>query len=480
MKHNNKKTNNKTEFISLELGTTFEEFKRKFYTSFPDLKIFDLKDINLTKVILDGLKVNYLSKGINNDLIFKPFVFIILKFLYWKLRHFRYKKNILVFIQRKILIIDEGKLSQKEDGSKVSYYFENITEQLEKDKYFIISINKIIINKNNSIHYTDVVKWALSVFPSIQDFQFIFNLKKFYKNIKKQKLFSDVDLINIKMAFNSFFFQYYTYMKLFKHCKFQKVLFTQHYHNEGLILACKKNDIYTIELQHGLISTKDIFYVFPKNFEEVRTRALMPDEIWCFGQYWKDTLLSGYEWNESQIKIFGNYVYRNASVKNNESISYIPSNQKYILITTQTFLHSYYIQYVKNLIQYLHQQNIKDIKIVVKIHPSEKLENYTELKQYSSVLLVTDNLDYWLKNCQYNITIYSTTVFDAMLYDKFSYCLYYEEFKDYLEEYATLSFVKIIKPDDFSFLHQHSTTSININKKYYYTNIQYQLLNTLI
>lgn len=472
------KSHNYQETISFQVGTTFEEFKEKFYTRFPDLKIFNIDNINLTKVILDGLKVNYIAKKIKNNFIFQPIILILLKFLYWKLSYAFYKRKFSFKLQKKFLIIDEGKLSEKADGRKVSYYTENITQNLNKDEYFTISLidDKKIKSILNAISYSDIIRTSFATFPSIDVFKFIFKLRKFYRKIKVQNVFSDTDLQNIQIALNTFFFQYYAYLKFFEKCKFQKVIFTQHYHNEGFILACKRNKIHIIELQHGLISTKDIFYVFPKNFEEIRSRALMPDEIWCFGEYWKEILSKGYEWEPSQIKVFGNYVYRSNTVPSTIPTEFL--NKNYILITTQTFLHSYYMEYVKKLSQYLNTHNI-DIKILVKIHPAEKIETYQEIAQLPSVLVFDSHLDYWLKNCQYHITIYSTTVFDAVLHDKLSYCLYYDAFKDYLEEYATLNFVRIIDPEDFSFIHQYSASSYsNINKKYYYNDIDYNLLNS--
>ncbi len=475
MIQNHKK--DKIENISFQLGTSFEEFKKKFYSRFPDLKIFDFENINLTKVILDGLKVNYVNKGIYNDVVFKPFFIIIIKFVYWKIKyHLFHKKRISSFsTNKKILILDRGRLSQTHDGHYVSYYTENITKHLKKEEYYIICLNDD--NKANSIlqsvSYSDLYKWAYSIFPSVKDFQFILKLRKFYKNLEKKNLLSDIDLTNIKMGINSFFFQYYCYMKIFNRCKFQKALFTMHYHNEGFLLACKKNNIHTIELQHGLISTKDIFYVFPEKFKEIRERALMPNEIWCYGEYWRNILLSGYEWDKSQIKVFGDYIYRDISAPSTSI------NSNYILITTQTFLHSYFTEYVKNLHQYL-QQNKYDIKIIVKIHPNEKADRYSELKKLQLVSIVTSHLDYWLKHCEYHITIYSTCVFDALIYNKPSYCLYYEEFKDYLEEFNQLPFVKLISPDDFSFLSPNNTIELNTSmKKYYYDDIQYNLLKLL-
>ncbi len=53
------------------MSETFSEFKTQFYKKVNDLSILDCGEINLLKVILDGLKVNYKNRGIKNREIFR-------------------------------------------------------------------------------------------------------------------------------------------------------------------------------------------------------------------------------------------------------------------------------------------------------------------------------------------------------------------------------------------------------------------------
>ena len=51
---------------------TFTDFKNNFYNKVEDITLFDCGDINLLKVVLDGLKVKYTSKGKVNSYLFYP------------------------------------------------------------------------------------------------------------------------------------------------------------------------------------------------------------------------------------------------------------------------------------------------------------------------------------------------------------------------------------------------------------------------
>jgi hypothetical protein len=205
---------------------------------------------------------------------------------------------------------------------------------------------------------------------------------------------------------------------------------------------------------------------------------LMPDEIWCWGEYWKKVLLKGSEWEEKQIKIIGDFIYRgNTEDKKNPYESFL-KNEPFYLITTQTFLHEYFINFTINFSNYLNSRKIYK-KIIVKIHPNEVQSKYQSLNRLTNVLVVSDALDFLLRHCECNITIYSTTVFDALRYNKISFCLYYESFKDYLEEYAAHPFVRIIQPHDFEKINPNASIPGYIDKKYYYDSFNYKLLDSL-
>ena len=54
---------------------TFKEFKEQFYSKIGDASCFNVLDINLIKIVLDGLKVKYNQRGNYADYLSKPILF---------------------------------------------------------------------------------------------------------------------------------------------------------------------------------------------------------------------------------------------------------------------------------------------------------------------------------------------------------------------------------------------------------------------
>jgi len=473
-----KRTDNKIKYFSLDPGTSFEEFKNKFYSQYRDPTIFDCNDINLLKVILDGLKVNYVSKKITDTSIFQPWFILFIKFIKWKIQFKKFKKVINPARSAHILILEEDWFIEDSNKNTYSFYFQNIYNYLPKDSYIIVHATDNYKIQELSLSYLQ--KHAYSCFSTIKYFKYIFRIRKFYRKIKKNSLFSETDLKNIQTSLTNFFFQFVAFDNFISRSKsnIKTFLFDQHYHREGILYACKKNNIKTVELQHGLISEKDIFYCFPECVKKIKHKMLMPDEIWCWGEYWKKVLLKGSEWEEKQIKIIGDFIYRGNTEDKKIPYESFLKNEPFYLITTQTFLHEYFINFTINFSNYLNSKKIYK-KIIVKIHPNEVQSKYQSLNSLTNVLVVSDALDFLLRHCECNITIYSTTVFDALRYNKISFCLYYESFKDYLEEYAAHPFVRIIQPHNFEKINPNASIPGYIDKKYYYDSFNYKLLDSL-
>ena len=65
---------------------------------------------------------------------------------------------------------------------------------------------------------------------------------------------------------------------------------------EALIAALRDLGIKSVEIQHGLISASDYYYVYSEKLKPGLEKALFPDTIGLYGQYWKNILLRGAEW----------------------------------------------------------------------------------------------------------------------------------------------------------------------------------------
>jgi hypothetical protein len=65
--------------------------------------------------------------------------------------------------------------------------------------------------------------------------------------------------------------------------------------------------IKTVELQHGLISKHDLYYVYPGKYREALSKGIFPNEIWLFGNFWKEVLQRGAESEFMKPVVIGNF-----------------------------------------------------------------------------------------------------------------------------------------------------------------------------
>jgi len=323
---------------------TFTDFNNNFYKRAPDLTLFDCDDINLLKVVLDGLKVKYTSKGKVNSYLFYSYW---LYNLYCRIKLIT-KKNSLNITKKnkKILISDIGRVIINKEGKPISLYFNNIINHFGRENCLIV-LEKKSLNKEFDYLYDDLVSYY--AFTSLTEDEKLFrkNLIKTYNKIAHSEIFANNELADIQFAFHKFFIEYKVWNSFVKNFKYlSKAFFVCHYHKEGEILALKKGNIQCNELQHGLIAPQDVFYVFPEYIKERRHGMLFADRILVYGEYWKQVLLKGYEYSDNQIDVIGYYL-ADFNINYKEEVNKLKNefeNSKVILITTQTFLHEHFIE----------------------------------------------------------------------------------------------------------------------------------------
>jgi hypothetical protein len=215
-----------------------------------------------------------------------------------------------------------------------------------------------------------------------------------------------------------FFEDFRIYYNLFKNQQVKNLLFICHYHNEGLIAALKVLGIHCIEVQHGLIASNDLYYVYHEQFAGVISKAFFPDKILVYGPYWKRILEMGCEFRSYQINIAGDYLYRLTSDKPE-----LAKKENIVLVCAQKNLHEDYVSYGKKLAAHL--QKHPDWKGIMKLHPLEKNKQaYEELKTYGiEIVDVETPLDVVLSKSKIQISIYSTTFYDAFGFDVINFSL---------------------------------------------------------
>lgn len=419
---------------------SFTDFKVDFYSRVKDFSLFDCAEFNALKIVLDGLRVDYVSRGPVNSPIFgsinKYDIEGILRGLKAKFKgEKKYSgKQIEVFKHKKFLISDDGRVAIDSNGEPHSYYFTNLMQSLNKNECLHIIDKQRNINSKYDLHYELLVN-TFSFLPLNKDEKkLIKDIRITFERIKESSLFNNKELKNIAFAFQNFFNKYKVWSRLIELVQ-PEIMFTiVHYHNEGKTLAFKRKGIKVIELQHGLIATKDVFYVFPEQTKDVINKALFADQIWVYGNYWKKVLENGIEY-KNKIKIAGYYLYDHFEgyEEAEKEIDDFAAGKKLIIITTQTSLHKAFIDYTLWLVNDIKSRNLP-YKILVKTHPLEKQSHYEILHQTEGIKMVNYPLPVLFNKVQLHVTIYSTTLYDGAKAGVPGFALYNEQYKDYIEE----------------------------------------------
>ncbi|MCE3280300.1 MAG: sialyltransferase [Bacteroidetes bacterium] len=456
---------------------TFSEFKENFYSRVKDFSLFDCQDFNILKVVLDGLKVNYAARGRYKTYMFYNELSYI---LYLRLKrilgkgektHFGRLKE---FSDRKYLIIDPGRLKKNENGNFVSSYFCNFYSRL--NNYTSISdttdhpelVNFVSADLFNELQFE----------PLSSDERLLRkDLLKTFKNIEHSGIFNPDELLNIKISIDLCFRKYREWTRILKVLRPQQAFFVCHYHKEGAILAMKRIGIKMTELQHGLIAPEDIFYMFPSEIKPVRGKALFADEIWVYGEFWRQRLLQGAEYEAGQIKVFGYYLHENNLIPELTAsrLKDMKGESRVILITTQDKHPQEIIDYISFLSKDILEKKY-NYRIWVKPHPAEKKGTFNQIAQMKNVVVLEENLDYLFKYSDMMISIYSTTLYDACRYNLPAFALYISSCADYVNSIVDSGVAKLIYPDQNP-IEINETSGKPLDSGFYFSNCDYSMIS---
>lgn len=254
--------------------------------------------------------------------------------------------------------------------------------------------------------------------PDANERKMLKEMLEVLRHSKNSKQFTDEEWLQVRSSMHIFYEDFRFYYNLFKDQPTKCLLFICHYHNEGLIAALKILNILCVEVQHGLIASNDLYYVYHEQFASVVGKAFFPDKILVYGPYWKRILEMGCEFRSFQINVAGDYLYRSSSISNNTH-----QKENIVLICAQKNLHEDYVIYAKRLSEYLKKHS--DWRGIVKLHPLEKNKAaYEELKAYGMEIVdVETPLDALLSKSKIQISIYSTTFYDAFGFDVINFSL---------------------------------------------------------
>ncbi len=307
--------------------------------------------------------------------------------------------------------MDDGRVGTDEQGTLKSYYFGIVLDQIGREKVTIARDHNHDSALPREFELTDLLPFANNALDEVE-VRMLKDVKFVLKKAAKSGNFTRHELSHIASSLHSFFEQYHMFYQWLKSGDVKVLLMTNHYHREGIIAAAKDLSITSIEFQHGLISEQDLYYVFDKSLVPYERKAFFCDYLFVFGPYWKNILLKGAGYAEDQIVIAGDYsiqskgwmVHQNAEKRNA------------IFIGTQKNMPEHYISYTKKLLETLESKH-PDWEVWVKLHPYEKEPKLYDILLASSQCKLFgngDDLMSLLSQCKIQISVYSTTFFDAL------------------------------------------------------------------
>lgn len=316
------------------------------------------------------------------------------------------------------------------------------------------------------------------VFPGVRVWKQLCDLRLVYQNAVQSGRWNEEELHYLDSSLHSYLMRYSRCLGSYDPKKNKKVFFTVHYINEGFICAMRDMGIQTVELQHGLISGADLYYVYPEAYRPWIKDMFLPDYLFMYGDLWRNRLLQGIEWKPEQLLMMGDYTelfVQEEEKKEKENI---------VLMCAQKFLSDEYLPWIEKLkvVLKIHP----DWKMVVKLHPYEPKEDipkYMALASDQVEIVQTGSLNDWFSISKIQLSVYSTTFYDAIGYDIMNYALIHTGTYDaYVDEMIAAEVAVGIEmtEDPIERFLKEGVNSILLNKSSIYSQWDQQRFNQFL
>jgi len=365
----------------------------------------------------------------------QPWPVIALRFFLKTVRAPRAKRPEL----KEIVVIDPGR-SVIEQDRVVSAYFDKVLHWIGRDRTTVITV------REEGMRYSDYLRGALpqpQLPPDKEELLVLRELVTVCRATRASRAFSGFEMHQISSSFEVFFTSFRFWYHLFLNQPVKRIIFTSHYHNEGLIAACDVLHIRLDELQHGLIAANDVYNVYPTIFRDAVKNALFPKRIYVYGEYWKRMLLNGCEHSEEEIVVAGDYLSGSA-----EAIPEHPEKKNVILIGAQKRMWPAYDHILTHLTALLKIHS--DWSVLIRLHPLEDRPDRYEafVSDRMTICSKSMTLHECLVLCRIQVSIYSTTFYDALGYDMVNFAVKATGFEQYVSDMVSEGVAYELHPDE--------------------------------
>ena len=196
------------------------------------------------------------------------------------------------------------------------------------------------------------------------------------------------------------------YVRLFKGLATRRLFVTNSYFSTAIIAAAKECNIRVIELQHGFIARYHLGYSYP----DVKASRYLPDEMWCFGQFWIDE--TGLDRHIKTRIVGAPYVQQLAAMESAER-----GTAQRIIVTSQGAIGQHLLPVGVQI-----AKSFPDSEVIFRLHPSESLEAMqvmleelkTETPRNFALNAKAPNIFALMKSAVINVGVFSTTLLEGM------------------------------------------------------------------
>jgi hypothetical protein len=314
---------------------------------------------------------------------------------------------------KKHVVLDGGRFDVQ---TGKSLFFDKLIDRLGKSSTTHISRKSF---SPSTYDYTLDQAENTFCFPRGSFFEQWSDVRAVYHRAKNSGRFNQEELDYLGACLHSFIIRYGKTFALFKNQNVEAVFFIVHYLNEGFISALNDLNIYCIELQHGLISNADLYYVYDQRYQPFIKRAFFPDFLWLYGSLWKNRLMGGLEYDKEKLIVAGDYTHLFQDASNSSS-----EKENLILICTQKFLAADFFPWIDQVLTHLPLH--PNWRVIIKLHPRERPEDIARYLKYESENVhveINGSLDEIFKKAKIQLSIYSTTFYDAAGYNVANFAL---------------------------------------------------------
>lgn len=277
--------------------------------------------------------------------------------------------------------------------------------------------------------------------------------------------FSQQEVISTILIFYMHYLVYYFFVKLLQP---GHMLMICHYGREKFISAAKGNKVPITELMHGVIVPQHQFYNYPQSYKPYLSESLFPDKLAVYGNYWREIVINGNMLLPDDVFVVGYYL-KNVRILPKDKIAN-PNCKNCILIATQWPLQDKYLQYIRFLKENLDRT---EWQVVIKPHPAENAEPYKLLTEDTFIVVANDSIYKLLNKTDILISISSTTLYEAMLYDVCTYVLIFEEIAERSMAIVNDGIGKPLKPNQLPTI---CSDNKQVDTEYYFAPFQPELL----